>query len=57
VIHGADDPMLPLGHGQALASRIPGASLLTLERTGHELPPAVWDLVVPAILAHTAGKR
>jgi pimeloyl-ACP methyl ester carboxylesterase len=57
VIHGADDPMLPLGHGQALASRIPGASLLTLERIGHELPPAVWDLVVPAILAHTAGKR
>jgi hypothetical protein len=44
-------------HGRALADGIPGARLLTLERTGHELPPEVWDLVVPAIPDHTAGQR
>jgi pimeloyl-ACP methyl ester carboxylesterase len=55
VIHGADDPMFPLGHALALADGIPGAKLLVLDRTGHELPPAVWDVVIPAILAHTAG--
>jgi pimeloyl-ACP methyl ester carboxylesterase len=55
VIHGAEDPLFPLPHGQALARRIPGAELLVLDRTGHELPRATWDIVVPALLAHTAG--
>ncbi|MGH2558263.1 MAG: alpha/beta fold hydrolase [Thermomicrobiales bacterium] len=55
VVHGAEDPLLPLGHAHALAKEIPGAQLLTLERTGQELPRAVWDVVVPAILEHTSG--
>ena len=51
VIHGADDPMFPTGHGEALATAIPGARLLVLDAVGHELPPESWDRVVPAILA------
>lgn len=54
VIHGTDDPLLPYEHGVALAREIPGATLLTLEETGHELPRRTWDLVVPAILELTA---
>jgi pimeloyl-ACP methyl ester carboxylesterase len=54
VIHGDDDPFLPLAHGEALAEAIPGARLLVLEATGHELPRRTWDVVVPAILEHTA---
>jgi pimeloyl-ACP methyl ester carboxylesterase len=54
VIHGSADPLFPLGHGEALAREIPGARLLVLEGTGHELPGAAWDVVVPAILEHTA---
>lgn len=50
----AAHPLFPLPHGIALAQDIPGARLLTLEHTGHELPPAVWDPVIPAILEHTA---
>ena len=57
VVHGEDDPVLPHNHGVALAREIPGAELLTLERTGHELPAAAWDVVVPAILAHTEERR
>jgi pimeloyl-ACP methyl ester carboxylesterase len=53
VIHGREDPLHPLEHGQALAREIPGAALLALESTGHELPPAVWDLVIPAIVERT----
>jgi len=53
VIHGADDPFMPLAHGEALAAAIPGAQLLVLEATGHELPRRTWDVVVPRILAHT----
>jgi pimeloyl-ACP methyl ester carboxylesterase len=56
VIHGADDPVFPVGHGVALAREIPGAELLVLEGTGHELPRRDWDVVVPAILAHTSRR-
>ena len=55
VIHGTEDPLFPYAHGVALADEIPGAELLTLERTGHEYPPPeTWDVVVPAVLRHTA---
>jgi pimeloyl-ACP methyl ester carboxylesterase len=50
VVHGTEDPVFPLGHGQALAREIPGAELLTLEGGGHELARRDWDVVVPAIL-------
>ena len=56
VIHGAEDPMYPYGNAIALAKEIPGAQLLALERVGHEVPHrALWDVVVPAILQHTAS--
>jgi pimeloyl-ACP methyl ester carboxylesterase len=55
VMHGTEDPLFPFPHGAAVADAIPGARLLTLEHTGHELPPAVWDIAVPAILGHTTA--
>ncbi len=55
VVHGAQDPMFPLGHALALEKEIPDARLLTLEGTGHELPRAVWEVVVPTIVWHTSG--
>lgn len=58
VIHGTEDPLFPFSNALALAREIRGAQLLPLERVGHETPPRqVWDLVVPAILEHTAGGR
>ena len=54
VVHGTDDPVVPYPHGLALAGEISDAAILTLEGTGHELPRAVWDEVVPAMLAHTS---
>jgi pimeloyl-ACP methyl ester carboxylesterase len=54
VIHGTVDPLFPLAHGQALAAEIPGATLLAIPGMGHEAPPPpTWDVVIPAILAHT----
>jgi len=56
VVHGDADPLFPLPHGQHLAASIPGAELLVVPGMGHEYPPAAtWDLVVPAVLAHTSG--
>ncbi len=55
VLHGTDDPMFPLPHGEMLAREIPGARLVPLEGMGHENPPRpTWDVVVPAVVAHTA---
>jgi pimeloyl-ACP methyl ester carboxylesterase len=57
VVHGTEDPLFPFGHAVALAKEIPGAELLALEHTGHEyFPRATWDLVVPAVLRHTANR-
>lgn len=55
VIQGRDDPLFPLGHGEAMAREIPGARLLAVPGMGHEIPPRpTWDLVIPAMLRHTA---
>jgi hypothetical protein len=48
--------LFPYGHALALAKEIPAARLLALEQTGHELPPSVWDVVVPAVLEHTSER-
>ncbi|SMC69586.1 alpha/beta fold hydrolase [Kibdelosporangium aridum] len=57
VVHGDHDPVCPLPHGHALRDAIPGATLLTLEGAGHDLPKPLWDVFVPALLQHTAGGR
>jgi pimeloyl-ACP methyl ester carboxylesterase len=56
VIHGTDDPLLPIAHAEALTREIPGATLLPLAGVGHEYPPApTWDTVIDALLRHTTA--
>jgi pimeloyl-ACP methyl ester carboxylesterase len=55
VIHGTADPMFPIEHGEALAREIPGARLMPLEGAGHGVERADWEIVVRAILDHTAA--
>ena len=55
VIHGTEDPICPHAHGVATAEAIPGARLISIEKMGHELPPAAWPRIAEAILEHTAG--
>ncbi len=54
VVHGDVDPVFPPGHAEALAAEIPGAELLLLPDTGHELPAGVWDLLLTRLAEHTA---
>ncbi|GAA5119455.1 alpha/beta fold hydrolase [Pseudonocardia adelaidensis] len=57
VLHGTADPLLPYGHGEALAKEIPGARLVPLRGMGHQMPPPqVWDVLVAEVLEHTADK-
>jgi pimeloyl-ACP methyl ester carboxylesterase len=54
VLHGTEDPLFPIAHGEALAAEIPNARLLRLEGMGHQVPPRpLWDQAVAAILEHT----
>jgi pimeloyl-ACP methyl ester carboxylesterase len=53
VIHGEEDPILPLPNGQALASGIPGARLVALSGLGHELPPETLPTIVDEIARFT----
>ncbi len=57
VIHGTADPMFPLGHAEALAKEIPGATLLPLAGAGHGVDQVDWNTIVPAILQHTLSPR
>ena len=54
VIHGTDDPILPFDHGEALVKGIAGARMVTMEGAGHDLPDALLDTIIPALLDHTA---
>jgi pimeloyl-ACP methyl ester carboxylesterase len=49
VIHGEQDPLVPLECGRATAAAIPGARLLTLPGMGHDLPMALWPTITDAI--------
>lgn len=51
VIHGTDDPLLPLAHGEKTARSIPGARSLWLEGMGHEIPDHLIEEVAEAIVA------
>jgi pimeloyl-ACP methyl ester carboxylesterase len=54
VVHGELDPVFPLPHGEALRAAVPGAELLVLDKAGHEIPAALWDVFVPALVRHTS---
>jgi pimeloyl-ACP methyl ester carboxylesterase len=53
VVHGDEDPVFPLAHGEALAQEIPGAQLMIISALGHEVPPRIWDELVAAVVRHT----
>lgn len=57
VVHGTEDPVFPLDHGQTLAREIPSASLRVVEDMGHEVPPRpTWHELVGEIAAQTTTR-
>lgn len=51
VIHGADDPLVPVAGGRDTAENIAGAELRVIPGMGHDLPPQYHDQIVDAIVA------
>jgi pimeloyl-ACP methyl ester carboxylesterase len=55
VIHGADDPLVPLSHGQDTADKVPGAKLEVIDGMGHDLPLALLPRLADLIAGHALG--
>lgn len=55
VIHGVDDPLVPVEAGRDTAAAIDGARLVEVERMGHDLPEPEVPRVVEAIVEHARG--
>ena len=49
VIHGAGDALIDVGGGRATAAAIPGTELVIIEGMGHDLPRALWPVLVSRI--------
>lgn len=49
VIHGENDPILPLPHGQAIADAVPGAKMRTFAHMAHDLPEHCWGAIVEGV--------
>ncbi|MCM2289817.1 MAG: alpha/beta fold hydrolase [Sulfuritalea sp.] len=52
VLHGADDPLVPLAAGRDTALNIPGAKLQVIEGMGHDFPEALMPRLAQAIADH-----
>lgn len=52
VIHGREDPLIPVEHGIDTAHHIPGARLEVIDGMAHDLPPPLDDRLTSLIAAH-----
>lgn len=52
VVHGSEDPLIPVEHGVDTARHIPGARLEVIDGMGHDLPPPLDDTLTSLIAEH-----
>jgi len=52
IIHGTEDPLIPIDHGILLADNIAGAKKLILKGVGHEIPDELLSEIIPVMSAH-----
>ncbi|EOZ3812832.1 alpha/beta fold hydrolase [Citrobacter youngae] len=50
IVHGADDPLIPVESGIETARIIPGAELNIIDGMAHELPPETWQTLAREII-------
>ena len=55
VLHGRDDPLVPMACAHDTARRIPGARLRVFPGMGHDLAPGVVELLMRDMLPHLAA--
>lgn len=55
VVHGRDDPLVPLACGHDTARRISGARFVAIPGMGHDLPPPVVERMLAHLAPHLNG--
>lgn len=50
VIHGLNDPFIPIEHSKKLASILPNAKTKWFANMGHDVPPVLYDALVKALI-------
>jgi pimeloyl-ACP methyl ester carboxylesterase len=50
VVHGAEDPLIDVSGGRAVAAAIPDARYLEVPGMGHDLPPELLEVLLPTML-------
>ena len=55
VIHGTDDPLVPVSGGEDTANCIPNAKLELIDGWGHTLPRVLWQPIVDMITSHAVA--
>ncbi|MBL4844177.1 MAG: alpha/beta fold hydrolase [Planctomycetes bacterium] len=55
VVHGEQDPLIPISAGRELAELIPGAKLVTFTGWGHDLPEPLWGTLADTLGTWSRG--
>jgi pimeloyl-ACP methyl ester carboxylesterase len=55
VVHGSNDPLVPVAAGRDTAFHISGSRLVIIRGMGHDLPPDVQSILVKQIIEHCRG--
>ena len=57
VLHGADDPLVPIAAGVDTAANIPGARLEVIPGMGHDFPPGLMARIATRVAEHCRAAR
>lgn len=57
IVHGEEDPVVPVAAGKRLAKLVPGAELRVIPGLGHQQPPELDDVFIDATLAAAREHR
>lgn len=49
VVHGVQDPLVPVEGGRDTAANIPGCELVEIDGMGHNMPPEIHDRIIDAM--------
>jgi pimeloyl-ACP methyl ester carboxylesterase len=52
IIHGLNDPLIPIEHSKKLASHIPNSRTKWFENMGHDLPPALFNSLISELIVN-----
>lgn len=52
VLHGDDDPLIPVACGHATAAAIPNAKMRVFKGLGHTLPSVIWEDMLDSLASH-----